>query len=113
MDADEFDPDVEHAIEMFCYSDGEDIDEEKAVSYIWDEIISEVENEIDYQLSMLPEDIKCHQNYTDNLEYSINGTDDLIKSYYEYDNYDYEYYRESLAEYEDPDLEIDYIFDRN
>jgi ABC-type oligopeptide transport system ATPase subunit len=113
LDADEFDPDVEHAIEMFCYSDGEDIDEEKAVSYIWDEIISEVENEIDYQLSMLPEDIKCHQNYTDNLEYSINGTDDLIKSYYEYDNYDYEYYRESLAEYEDPDLEIDYIFDRN
>ena len=60
---------------------------------------------------MLPEDFKHYQNYTEDLEDLFNGVDDLAKIHYEYD--DYEYYRESLAEYEDPDLEIDYIFDRN
>lgn len=115
LDANEFDPDVDHAIEMSRYFNGEyeDIDTAKAASYIQDDIISDVEDEIDSQLSMLPEDIEHYQNYTDHLIYSIYGAEDLVNSYLEYDGYDYDDYRENLGGYENPNSEIDYIFNRN
>lgn len=115
IDAYEFEPDVAHAIELstfFC-DDCEEVDTEKAASYIDEEIISDVEAEIDLQLSTLPDDIEYHQDYADHLIYSIFGTDDLVKSYLEYDGYDYDDYRESHGEYENPNSEIDYIFNRN
>ena len=49
LDADDFDPDVADAIDMSRYFNGdyEDIDISKAESYIIDDIISTVEDEID------------------------------------------------------------------
>lgn len=60
MNVDDFDPDVDHTIEMSRYFNGEyeDIDTTKAASYIEDDVISDVEDEIDSQLAMLPEDIE-------------------------------------------------------
>ena len=114
LDVDDFDPDVDHAIEMSRYFNGEyeDIDTTKAASYIKDDVISDVEDEIDSQLSMLPEDIEQHKNYTKHLTYSIYGAEDLINSHLEYDGYDYDDYRETRG-YENPNLEIEYIFDRD
>ena len=114
LDVDDFDPDVGHAIEMSRYFNGEyeDIDTTKAASYIKDDVISDVEDEIDSQLSMLPEDIEQHKNYTKHLTYSIYGAEDLINSHLEYDGYDYDDYRETRG-YENPNLEIEYIFDRD
>lgn len=115
LDADDFDPDVADAIDLSRYFNGdyEDIDISKAESYIIDDIISTVEDEIDTQLYFLPDDIQHHQNYTDHLTFSVYGADDLVTSYLEYDGYDYDDYRESHAGYENPNSEIDYIFDRN
>lgn len=114
LNADEFDPDVEHAIDMSRYFNGEyeDINTSKAESYIIDDIISDVEDKINLQLSMLPDDIQQYQNYTDHLTYTIYGTEDLVISYLEYDGYDYDDYYESRKEYENPNSEIDYIFNR-
>ncbi len=114
LDVDDFDPDVDHAIEMSRYFNGEyeDIDTTKAASYIEDDVISDVEDEIDSQLAMLPEDIEQHKNYTKHLTYSIYGAEDLINSHLEYDGYDYDDYRETRG-CENPNLEIEYIFDRD
>ena len=114
LDADDFDPDVYSAIEMSRYMEEhyEGIDTAKAASYIEDDIISDVEDEIDSQLSMLPEDIEHYKNYTEYLTYSIYGADDLVNSYLEYDGYDYDDYRETSGGYENANSEIDYIFDR-
>ena len=115
LDADEFDPDVDHAIEMSRYFNGdyEDIDTAKAASYIEENIMSDVEDSIDMKLSMLPVDIQSCQDYTDHLTFSIYGAEDLVKSYLEYDGYDYDDYRESQGTYENPNAEIDYIFSRD
>lgn len=115
LDADEFDPDVDHAIEMSRYFNGdyEDIDTAKAASYIEEDIISDVEDSIDMKLSMLPMDIQSCQAYTDHLTFSIYGAKDLVKSYLEYDGYDYDDYRESQGTYENPNAEIDFIFSRD
>ena len=115
LNADDFDPDVDHAVEMSRYFNGEyeDVDISKAASYIQDDIISDAEDEIDSQLSLLPEDIEHYKNYTAHLTYSIYGAEDLVNSYLEYDGYDYDDYRESHSEYENPISEIDSIFERN
>lgn len=114
LDADDFDPDVEGAIDMSRYFNGdyEDVDTSKAESYIIDDIISTVEDEIDTQLSMLPDDIQHYKNYTDHLTFSIYGAEDLVTSYLEYDGYDYDDYHESRRGYENPNTEIDFIFNR-
>ena len=114
LDVDDFDPDVDHAIEMSRYFNGayEDIDTTKAASYIEDDVISDVESEIDLQLSMLPKDIEQYKNYTNHLTYSIYGAEDLVNSHLEYDGYDYDDYRETRG-YENPNSEIEYIFDRD
>lgn len=118
LDVDDFDPDVDHAIEMSRYFnvEYEDIDTTKAASYIEDDVISDVEDEIDSQLSMLPEDIEQYKNYTKHLTYSIYGAEDLINSHLEYDGYDYyddyDDYRETRG-YENSNSEIEYIFDRD
>lgn len=114
LDADDFDPDVEGAIDMSRYFNGdyEDVDTSKAESYIIDDIISTVEDEIDTQLSMLPDDIQHYKKYTDHLTFSIYGAEDLVTSYLEYDGYDYDDYHESRGGYENPNTEIDYIFNR-
>lgn len=114
LDVDDFDPDVDHAIEMSRYFNGayEYIDTTKAASYIEDDVISDVESEIDLQLSMLSEDIEQYKNYTKHLTYSIYGAEDLINSHLEYDGYEYDDYRETRG-YENPNSEIEYIFDRD
>ena len=114
LDADEFDPDVERAIDMSRYfiGDDEDVDTSKAESYIIDDIVSDVEDEIDSQLSMLPDDIQRHRNYTDHLTFSICGTKELVTSHLEYDGYDYDDYRENRSGHETSSSEIDYIFNR-
>lgn len=114
LDVDDFDPDVYQAIEMSKYFNGEyeDIDTAKAATYIEDDVISVIEDEIDTQLSMLPEDIEQYKDYTKGLTYSIYGAEDLINSYFEYDGYDYDDYRETRG-YENPNSEIEYIFDRD
>lgn len=115
LDAGEFDPDVNHAIEMSRYFNGyyEDIDTAKAASYIEEDIMSDIEDSIDMKLSMLPMDIQSCQDYTDHLTFSIYGAKDLVKSYLEYDGYDYDDYRESQGTYENPNTEIDFIFSRD
>jgi len=115
LDADEFDPDVDHAIEMSRYIGEyyEGIDTAKAASYIEDDIISEVEDGIDTMLSLLPTDIGRYRDYTEKLIFYICGSEDLVNSYLDYNGYDYDDYREARGEYENPTAEIDYIFDRN
>lgn len=115
VDADQFDPDIGHAIRMSKYFDGEfmDIDEERAISYIEDNIVSDIESEIDSILSTLPDDIKHYQNYTDNLTYSICGAKELLNSYIRVDDYDYDYHETFHDRYEDLNAEIDNIFNRN
>ena len=115
LDADDFDPDVDHAIEMSRYFNGEyeDVDKEKAESYIMDDIISDVEDEIVSQLSMLPEDIERHRDYMDKLSFSIYGAENWVDSYLDYDGYDYDDYRERRVESVESVSEIEYIFDRD
>ena len=115
LEADDFNPDVDSAIRMSLYFNGEceDVDTAKAASYIEGDIILTIENEIDSQLSMLPEDIKHHQNYTEYLTYSIYGIENLVDSYFEYDGYDCDDYYEIRGSYKNANSEIDYIFDRN
>ena len=115
LDADKFDIDVYNAIEMSRYfnDEYEDIDTEKAASYVEDDIISKVEDEIYSQLSMLPEDIEQHRNYTKHLKYSIYGAEDLINSFLKYDDYDPDNYYDGRGSYNNSNSEIDYIFDRN
>ncbi len=115
LDADEFDPDVDYAIDMSrCGGDNYDgIDISKAASYIEDDIISEVEDDIRSYLSMLPTDIEQYRDYTKNLEFYIYGAEDLVNSYLAYDYDDYEHYREQHQDYEDSHAEIDYIFSRD
>lgn len=114
IDAEEFDVDVDHAIEMSRYADEyyEDIDISKAVSYLEDDIISEVEDEIEMKLSSLPTDIGAYQNYTYRLTFSIYGVEDLVNSHLDYDGYDYDDYHERYGSYDNSDSEIDYIFNR-
>ncbi len=115
IDADEYEPDVFGAVDMSHYFNGlyEDIDISKAAGYLEDEVISDVESDIDIMLSKLPEDIANYQNYTENLKFTVYGAEDLINSYYDYDGYDYDDYRESHIEHVDTYEEIDYIFERN
>ena len=90
----------------------DDIDISKAVSYLEDDIISDVEDEIKMKLSSLSADIKTYRNYTDQLTFSICGVEDLVNSHLYYDGYDYEDYHERHSSYDDLDSEIDYIFNR-
>lgn len=115
LDADEFEPDVGSAIEMSIFFNGdyEEVDTEKASSYINDDIISDVEDEINVHLSTLPDDIEHYQDYTEHLTFTIYGTEDLVNSYLEYDGYEYDDYFESRGVYNNPYSEIDYIFNRN
>lgn len=115
LSAEDIDPDIFDAIEKSRYFNGvcEDIDISKAASYIETDIMTAAEEEIDLKLSTLPEDIRHHRDYTDHLTYSIYGAEDLIKSYLEYDGFDYDDYRESRSGYRDVGEEIDYIFNRN
>jgi len=115
LDADEFDPDVDHAIEMSRYAGEhyEGIDTSKAATYIEDDIISDVEDDIETKLSLLPTDIERYRDYTEKLTFYIYGAEDLVNSYLDYDGYDYDDYREGRGGYENPSSEIDYIFDRN
>lgn len=115
LDADEFDPDINQAIELSKYFDGycADIDVEQATCYIEDDIVSDIEDIIDSKLSTLPDDIKHHQNYTDNLTHSIYGVEELLNSYFEDDGYDYDYHEDFHDGCEDSDSEVDYIFNRN
>ena len=114
IDADEFDVDVDHAIEMSRYAEEhyEGVDISRAVSYLEDDIISDVEDEIEMKLASLPMDIESHRDYTDRLTFSIYGVEDLVNSHLEYDGYDYDDYREHYGNYDDADSEIDYIFNR-
>ena len=114
IDADEFDVDVDHAIEMSRYADEhyEGVDISRAVSYLEDDIISDVEDEIEMKLASLPMDIESHRDYTDRLTFSIYGVEDLVNSHLEYDGYDYDDYREQYGNYDNADSEIDYIFNR-
>lgn len=114
IDADEFDVDVDHAIEMSRYADEhyEGVDISRAVSYLEDDIISDVEDEIEMKLASLPMDIESHRDYTDRLTFSIYGVKDLVNSHLEYDGYDYDDYREQYGNYDNADSEIDYIFNR-
>ena len=115
LNADEFEPDINRAIELSKYFDGDyaDINVEKATCYIEDDIVSDIEDIIDSKLSTLPDDIKHHQNYTDNLIYSIYGVEELLNSYFEDDGYDYDYHENFYDGYEDSNSEVDYIFNRN
>lgn len=110
IDADEFDVDVDHAIEMSSYE--EDIDIDQAVLYLEDDIISEVEDEIEMKLSSLPTDIETYQDYTSRLSFSIYGVKDLVYSHLGYDGYNYNDFHERYGSYNDSDSEIDYIFNR-
>lgn len=114
LDADEFAPDIDQAIELSRYAGEqyEGIDTSKAVSYIEDDIIAEVESSIDTKLALLPTDIERHRDYTDKLEFYIYGAEDLINSYLNYDGFDYDDYRERYGSYSDVNSEIDYIFNR-
>ena len=117
LDADEFDPDISQAIARAQYFDGDciDFDVQEAISYIEDDIVSSIQNEIALQLSTLPDDIKYYQNYTDNLMYSIYGAEELINSHFEYDGYDcdYDYHEDFHDRYGNAELEVDHIFNRN
>lgn len=115
LDAEDFDPDINCAFELARHFNGvcEDIDIEKAEAYITDSIIEQVEDEIYSKLSVLSDDIRHHEKYTDGLTYSIYGVDNMVRSYLEYDECDYEYYRENHREYDGLDADIDSIFDRN
>lgn len=114
IDADEFDVDVDSAIEMSRYTGEhyEGVDIAKAVSYLEDDIISDVEDEIDAKLSLLPTDIENHRDYSERLTFSIYGVENLVNSALDYDGYDYDDYCERYGGYDNSDSEIDYIFDR-
>lgn len=108
LDAGDFDLDVDEAVERTLSEDGIDIN--RAVSYLEEDIISNVESEIDKKLSTLPVDILEYQDFTNNLSFSIYGTKERVSSYIEenkYNNYDY-------SEHFDVNYisEIDYIFNR-
>ena len=115
LDADEFDPDVDHAIEMSRYFNGdyEDIDTTKAATYIEEDIMSDVEDSIEKSMSTLPVDIRSCQDYTAHLNFSIYGAEDLVNSHLEYDGDDYKDYLETHGVSENPTTEIDFIFNRN
>lgn len=108
IDADELNVDVDYAIEMSMSSYEVDIDQ--AVSYLEDDIISEVEDEIKMKLSSLPTDIKTYQDYTSQLSFSIYGVEDLVNSHLGNDDHD-DFY-ERYDKFKDSDSEIDYIFNR-
>ena len=114
IDADEFDIDVEYAIERSRYVDEhhEGIDLDEAVSKLENYIISEVVDEIEMKLSSLPMDIQTYQNYTDQLFFLVYGVKDLVNSHLNYAGYDYDDYHERYGNYNNSDSEIDYIFNR-
>ncbi len=114
LDVDDYSPDIDYALESARYDNGlyEGIDIEKAASYIYDEIISDAISEIDDLLSMLPENIENHCNYTEGLSFSVDGVNQLVKSYLA-DDYDYADFEEKHFRGDDHYDEIDYIFDRD
>lgn len=113
INADEFDIDVEYAIERSRYVDEHDesIDLDEAVSKLENDIISVVLDEIEMKLSLLPTDIETYQDYTSRLSFSIYGVKDLVNSHLGVDGY-YENFYEHYGNYNNSDSEIDYIFNR-
>ena len=116
LNIDEFDMDIYQAIKMSHDTDDKsnEIDIDKVVSYIKNEINLLVMDEIDSLLSMLPEDIRHYQNYINEIkECSICGVEDAVNYYLEGYDYDYdEDFCESFDEYENHSTEIDYVFNR-
>ena len=113
IDVDDFDIDVNSAIGKSVCGDEhyETIDVNKAVSYIEDDIISDVIDEIDDKLLSLPMDIESYKDYTVGLTFSIYGVEDIVNSYLRDDGFEYDY-KEIYNDYGNSDLEIDYIFNR-
>ena len=113
LDIDEFYVDLDFAIKTSSSFNGEynDIDIQAAVSYIEEKIESDVLDEIELKISRLPEDIMQHHDFTDNISFSIRGTEELVYSYLKSD--DYEDYYEERINYDDSNSEVDYIFDRD
>lgn len=116
LDADDFSPDVEGAIEYARYNNGdyEGIDIACAIRDIEDEIISIVEEEIDEALESLPADIGYHHDYKKNIDYCIFGTEDIVNSYLDtYEDYDDDEHPIAHGDYQHSGSEIDRIFDRS
>lgn len=113
LDADDFDPDVDSALESSQYFNGiyYDVDTENAESKVYESIISDVEDEIESLLSTLPEDIQNYCNYTFGLVFSVNGISELVRSYLA-DDYDYDDYRQDPASSDGFNAEIDFMFNR-
>lgn len=115
INAYDFDLDIHGALINATYYDEhcESFDINQAVTYLEDEIISDVEDEIDNKLSLLSQDIRSFKNYTYALSFSIYGTEDLVQAEldYEYD-YDDEFYRNHNNDNMDSDIEIDAMFNR-
>lgn len=114
IDADDYDPNVDSAIEKAHYAEDsyDDIDVSMAASYVEDDIISDVIDELDTKLSSLPMDIESYCDYTDHLTFSIYGAEDLVSYYLEYykDDDDDDDHSEYFENYYDTDSEIDCIF---
>lgn len=113
LDADDFDPDVDSALESSRYYNGIycDVDTEKAESEIYESIVSDVEAEIESLLLTLPEDIQNYCDYTRGLVFSVNGISELVHSYLAADN-DYDDYRETPTASDGFIEEIDHMFNR-
>ena len=112
INADEFDFDVGYAVEIARY-DGKyscGVDVDKAASYLEEEIIVDVAGDIETKLSLLPQEIEDYQDYDRYMNFAIYGAKDMVNSYLS-DDIDYDFY-EFPNHYDDPDLEIDFIFNR-
>ncbi len=114
IDISNLDVDIEYAIEK-AENRAESFDDivYKAVSYIDDEIISDVENELYRLISTLPSDICEHLNSVENLPISTWGVEEAVREHLKLQHSD-EYDAWIAKRYEDgtENTEIDLIFSR-
>lgn len=85
-----------------------DIDE--AISYLEDEVIESAMGDIRYNIKKLPLDINIDEDFMDDLDFSVNGAEELIQSYLDESNDDND--DNDCDSFEGVESEIDYIFNR-
>lgn len=108
INADSYISNPDSAVRYGMHEEYFDIDE--AVSYLEDEVIESAMGDIRYNIKKLPLDISIDEDFMDDLDFSVNGAEELIQSYLDESNDDND--DNDCDSFEGVESEIDYIFNR-
>lgn len=108
INADSYISNPDSAVRYGMHEEYFDIDE--SVSYLEDEVIESAMGDIRYNIKKLPLDISIEEDFMDDLDFSVNGAEELIQSYLDESNDDDD--DNDCDSIEGVESEIDYIFNR-